>query len=148
MVFICEMIFTTLYVVASLVARRNKDVVFIALPSAIALYTCNVVDFFVSSGYVNPVVAMVIGIQNRKYAYYISFDALWVGYESAMIFGPFAGAILAALLFKYINSVNLAIENERRSVFYEDHSTAEVEKLLATSVAIYNQERSRDEQKE
>ena len=61
-VFTCEMFITTIMVLGMLVARENKNVIYVALPSAIALYFSNAVCTLIVSGFDHPVVAMIISI--------------------------------------------------------------------------------------
>jgi hypothetical protein len=142
-VFTAEMFLTAVMVLGQLVARQNKtNVVFIAFPSAIALYFANSVVTMLCSGFNNPVVAMIVCIQNRKYFYYIQRTSLPIGEVCAMFFGPFAGAILGGLMQMYLLSMLHKIESEKKSIYIEDRSEAQIEKMLATSMAIYNQEQS------
>ena len=90
------------------------------------------------AGFNNPVVAMIVCIQNRKYFFYIQRTNLPIGEVCAMFFGPFAGAIIGGLMQMYLLSMLKKIENEKKSIYIEDRSEAQIEKMLATSMAIYN----------
>jgi hypothetical protein len=70
-VFTTEIFMTAVMVLGILVARQNKSVIFIAFPSAISLYFSNAVVSMLCAGFNNPVVAMIVSIQNRKYFFYI-----------------------------------------------------------------------------
>jgi hypothetical protein len=59
-----------------------------------------------------------------------------------MFFGPFAGAIFGGLMQMYLLSMMQKIDSEKKSIYIEDRSEAQIEKMLATSMAIYNQEQS------
>jgi len=62
-VFTAEMFLTAVMIIAQLFARQNKvNVIYIAFPSAVALYFANAVVTMLCSGYNNPVVAMIICI--------------------------------------------------------------------------------------
>jgi len=62
-VFTSEMFITAVMVLGMLVARQNKrNVIYVAFPSAIALYFANSVVEMLCSGFNNPVVAIIVSI--------------------------------------------------------------------------------------
>lgn len=71
-VFFGSAIFTVVFVVATLVARHheNQSPFLIALPSSIALYFSNVMTHLIAGGFNNPIVGLIISLQNRKYFAY------------------------------------------------------------------------------
>ncbi len=72
-VFFASALFTSFFVAVTVLARHNevgKMPFLIALPTAIALYFANFLTTVTSGGYNNPVVALIMILQNRKYYFY------------------------------------------------------------------------------
>lgn len=103
-VFFSSAVFTSFFVATTVLARYHEETnsFLIALPSAIALYFANVITQLTAGGYNNPVVALIIVLQNRKYFIYNGGLMVWSGYEWAYFFGPILGGILAGLFLCYL----------------------------------------------
>ena len=82
--------------------RPERTAFKIALPSAIALYFANLLTAVSAGGYNNPVVALVIDIQNKKYTLFSGLAQIPSKYEWSMIFGAIGGGIIAGLVSIYL----------------------------------------------
>lgn len=106
----------------------------VALPSAIALYFANLLTSVCAGGYNNPVVALVIDIQNKKYTLFSGNIAIPAAYEWAMIFGSIAGGMIAGIVCIFLEKVSAKIKEDEMSQIYDSNPSAEVEQQLATSL--------------
>ena len=105
-----------------------------ALPSSIALYFANIVTTICAGGYNNPVVALILILQNKKYAIYSATATVSSAYEWSMIGGSIAGGIFAGLMCIYLDYVLKKIKEDEGSQIYDSNPSAEVEQQLATSL--------------
>jgi MFS family permease len=113
----------------TLVARQKSDRTgfSVALPSAIALYFANLLTAVSAGGYNNPVVALVLDVQNKKYTLFSGSVAIASAYEWAMIFGSIAGGILAGLFCIYLAKITAKVKEDEMSQIYDTNPSAEVE---------------------
>lgn len=116
-VFIGSLFFTAFYVMVTLISRNQADKTAfkVALPSSIALYFANVATTVCAGGYNNPIVALILILQNKKYAIYSLTTTVSSAYEWSMIFGSIAGGIFAGLICIYLDYVLKKIKEDEGS---------------------------------
>lgn len=93
--------------------------------------------FYVAGGYNNPVVALILAVQSRKYYQYSpEVVPYWSGYEWASIFGPVLGGILAGLFCIYLKRVYAKVALDSRQAMHgiENTHNHTIEDLLANSM--------------
>jgi len=114
--------------------KADRTAFTVALPSAIALYFANLLTAISAGGYNNPVVALVIDIQNKKYTLFAGNAAIPGAYEWAMIFGAIAGGLLAGIACMFLEKATAKIKEDEMSEITDSNPNAEVEQQLATSL--------------
>ena len=105
-IFLASAFFTAIFVIATVTARVHKEQspFLIALPSAISLYFANLLTYVSAGGYNNPVVSLILCIQNRKYFHYQTI-AIEMSYEWAFFCGPIFGAVIAGFCCMWLQQV-------------------------------------------
>lgn len=135
-VFFGSAFFTSFYVMVSLSSRTKEDrtAFTVALPSAISLYFANLLTTVCAGGYNNPVVALVIDIQNKKYTLFSGLSPIPGAYEWAMISGAIAGGLIAGFVCIFLQKVSAKIKEDETTEIFDSNPSAEVEQQLATSL--------------
>lgn len=93
--------------------------------------------YITAGGFNNPVVALIIVLQNRKYYEYSTSKALvWSGYEWAMVFGPVLGAIMAGFYCMFMKEVYKKVHEDSKAEFLHQSgdSSMSIDAMLATSM--------------
>ena len=95
--------------------KTGRSAFTVALPSAIALYFANLLTAVSAGGYNNPVVALVIDIQNKKYTLFSGNTPIPGAYEWAIIFGSIAGGLIAGTVCIFLEKITAKIKEDEMS---------------------------------
>jgi ammonia channel protein AmtB len=107
--------------------KADRTAFTVALPSAIALYFANLLTAISAGGYNNPVVALVIDIQNKKYTLFSGLTPIPGAYQWAMISGAVAGGLLAGFACIILQRISAKIKEDETTEIFDSNPSAEVE---------------------